>query len=158
MLMACTANHARLHLLLHCHVELGPNIEFSCPAASTQLRMGLPGCTRRSIGPFRGQLQRFDNITAPPCALLSEVGLCAPRGGMSCKQFPSVVMLTNTTLSLSSRTPVAKCSIVFASITPLEPFPPFSPDCQVELPSPWKASAIGTGSQTRSKQQVVFLC
>src|SRR5208283_6216531 len=135
-----------------------PNIEFSCrPESKDRAPVHLTALRLNKPHPG-GQLQRFDNITAPPCALLSEVGLCAPRGGMSCKQFPSVVMLTNTTLSLSSRTPVAKCSIVFASITPLEPFPPFSPDCQVELPSPWKASAIGTGSQTRSKQQVVFLC
>jgi len=64
-------------------------------------------------------LQRFDNITAPPCALLSHsVGRCAPRGGLSRTQFPSV-MLTNTTLNLSSRTPAATCSIEFASSTPL---------------------------------------
>src|SRR5208337_5371522 len=76
---------------------VAPNIEFSCrpdsdryalfPQTASSLNKPHPG----------GQLQRFDNITAPPCALLSEVGLCAPRGGMSCKQFPSVVMLTNTT-------------------------------------------------------------
>src|SRR5208337_2594650 len=137
---------------------MASNIEFSCrPESGRYAAVRWTAFSLNRLHPG-GQLQRFDNITAPPCALLSEVGLCAPRGGMSCKQFPSVVMLTNTTLSLSSRTPVAKCSIVFASITPLEPFPPFSPDCQVELPSPWKASAIGTGSQTRSKQQVVFLC
>jgi hypothetical protein len=35
------------------------NIEFSCPAASTQHRMELPGCIHRSRRPLRGQLQRF---------------------------------------------------------------------------------------------------
>ena len=36
-----------------------PNIEFSCPAASTQNCMELPGCVHRSRRPHRGQLQRF---------------------------------------------------------------------------------------------------
>ena len=40
-----------------------PNIEFSCPAASTQHYMELPGCIHRSIRPLRGQLQRF--VTPP---------------------------------------------------------------------------------------------
>src|SRR5208283_1546705 len=35
------------------------NIEFSCPAASTQHNMELPDRTRPSRRPFRGQLQRF---------------------------------------------------------------------------------------------------
>ena len=35
------------------------NIEFSCPAASTQRFMELPDCTCRSGRPPRGQLQRF---------------------------------------------------------------------------------------------------
>src|SRR5208283_3079237 len=35
------------------------NIEFSCPAASTQNQMALPGYVRRSRRPLRGQLQRL---------------------------------------------------------------------------------------------------
>ena len=35
------------------------NIEFSCPAASTQNWMELPGCIHRYRRPLRGQLQRF---------------------------------------------------------------------------------------------------
>ena len=34
------------------------NIEFSCPAASTQRGMELPGSIHRSTRPLRGQLQR----------------------------------------------------------------------------------------------------
>jgi len=37
----------------------GSNIEFSCPAASAQHRIELPGCIRSSRRPPRGQLQRF---------------------------------------------------------------------------------------------------
>jgi hypothetical protein len=35
------------------------NIEFSCPAASTQRCIELPGCSHLSRRPLRGQLQRF---------------------------------------------------------------------------------------------------
>ena len=37
----------------------GHNIEFSCPAESTQNHMELPGCIHPGRRPFRGQLQRF---------------------------------------------------------------------------------------------------
>jgi hypothetical protein len=40
------------------------NMEFSCPAVSTQRYMELPDCTRRSTQPLRGQLQRF--VIHPP--------------------------------------------------------------------------------------------
>ena len=36
-----------------------PNIEFSCPAASTKHSMELRGCIHPSRRPLRGQLQRF---------------------------------------------------------------------------------------------------
>ncbi len=36
-----------------------PNIEFSCPAVSTQHYMELPDCMHGFTRPLRGQLQRF---------------------------------------------------------------------------------------------------
>jgi hypothetical protein len=57
----------------------GHNIEFSCPAASTQHRVELPSCTRRFRRPLRGQLQRF--VMFILCQFLSVsnawIGICS---------------------------------------------------------------------------------
>src|SRR5208337_3698251 len=55
-----TNGHAHDQLVSAEPPSLGqPNIEFSCPAASTQNSMELRDCIHGPRRPFRGQLQRF---------------------------------------------------------------------------------------------------
>ena len=143
------SHHPGGHFYIWTIVRANINIKLSCRPDSAH---PLPFLVQHQADPphLGGQLQRFDNMTAPPYSLLSySGGPCGPRGGSTCNHFPSAVMRTSIIPNSNSSMPAVRFFIEFASITPLRLFPPFFLDCLAEIPSLWKASATGTGSPTR---------
>src|SRR5271157_5398147 len=73
-----------------------PNIEFSCPAASTQNRVELPDCIHCCRRPLRGQLQRFVRrslaISRLPCIQTPLVS-CLRCNRIGCKSYLPINLL-----------------------------------------------------------------